>query len=80
MGYPYSWVNTRCANDGRIYTPISGTTDVQIAITNGFFRRISFLFWRIRELGSNYLLISRDFKICMVIRAIYFKVFALANR
>ena len=32
------------------------------------------------ELGSNYLLISRDFKICMVIRAIYFKVFALANR
>ena len=33
-----------------------------------------------RELGSNYLLISRDFKICMVIRAIYFKVFALANR
>ena len=34
----------------------------------------------VRELGSNYLLISRDFKICMVIRAIYFKVFALANR
>ena len=33
-----------------------------------------------RELGSNYLLISRDFKNCMVIRAIYFKVFALANR
>ena len=33
-----------------------------------------------RELGSNYLLISRDFRICMVIRAIYFKVFALANR
>ena len=32
------------------------------------------------ELGSNYLLISRDFKNCMVIRAIYFKVFALANR
>ena len=32
------------------------------------------------ELGSNYLLISRDFKICIVIRAIYFKVFALANR
>ena len=28
----------------------------------------------IRELGSNYLLISRDFKNCMVIRAIYFKV------
>ena len=27
-----------------------------------------------RELGSNYLLISRDFKNCMVIRAIYFKV------
>ena len=27
-----------------------------------------------------YLLISRDFKNCMVIRAIYFKVFALANR
>ena len=20
MGFPYSWVNTRCANDGRIYT------------------------------------------------------------
>ena len=34
----------------------------------------------LRELGSNYLLISRDFKNCMVIRAIYFKVFALANR
>ena len=34
----------------------------------------------IRELGRNYLLISRDFKNCMVIRAIYFKVFALANR
>ena len=34
-----------------------------------------------RELGSNYLLISRDFKNCMVIiRAIYFKIFALANR
>ena len=33
-----------------------------------------------RELGSNYLLISRDFKNCMVIRALYFKVFALANR
>ena len=33
-----------------------------------------------KELGSNYLLISHDFKICMVIRAIYFKVFALANR
>ena len=33
-----------------------------------------------RELGSNYLLISRDFKNCIVIRAIYFKVFALANR
>ena len=33
-----------------------------------------------RELGSNYLLISRNFKNCMVIRAIYFKVFALANR
>ena len=32
-----------------------------------------------RELG-NYLLILRDFKNCMVIRAIYFKVFALANR
>ena len=32
------------------------------------------------ELGSNYLLISRDFKNCMVIRAIYVKVFALANR
>ena len=32
------------------------------------------------ELGGNYLLISRDFKNCMVIRAIYFKVFALANR
>ena len=32
------------------------------------------------ELGSNYLLTSRDFKICMVIRAIYFKVCALANR
>ena len=32
------------------------------------------------ELGSNYLLISHDFKNCMVIRAIYFKVFALANR
>ena len=30
--------------------------------------------------GSNYLLISRDFKNCMVFRAIYFKVFALANR
>ena len=33
-----------------------------------------------KELGSNYLLISRDFENCMVIRAIYFKVFALANR
>ena len=33
-----------------------------------------------RELGSNYLLISRDFKNCMVIRAMYFKVFALAYR
>ena len=32
-----------------------------------------------RELGSNYLLISRDFKNCMVIRALYFEVFALAN-
>ena len=32
------------------------------------------------ELGSNYLLISRDIKNCMIIRAIYFKVFALANR
>ena len=32
------------------------------------------------ELGSNFLLISRDFKNCMVIRALYFKVFALANR
>ena len=33
-----------------------------------------------RELGSNYLLTSRDFKNCMVIRAIYFNLFALANR
>ena len=33
-----------------------------------------------RELGSNYLLTSRDFKNWMVIRAIYFKVFVLANR
>ena len=39
-----------------------------------------FFLKRFRELGSNYLLISRDFKNCMVIRAIYFKVFALANR
>ena len=53
MGYPYSWVNTRCANDGRIYTPISGTTDVQIAIVNGSFRRISFLFWRINKTEGN---------------------------
>ena len=42
--------------------------------------RIFYDIQSIRELGSNYLLISCDFKNCMVIRAIYFKVFALANR
>ena len=40
----------------------------------------SYLYVSCMELGSNYLLTSRDFKTCMVIRAIYFKVFALANR
>ena len=37
MGFPYRWVNTRCANDGRIYTipiPMAGLIYLNFYIFN----------------------------------------------
>ena len=50
MGFPYSWVNTRCANDGRIYTipiPMAGTMVTTLSVFNNVGLKLkSGGFWR----------------------------------